>query len=322
MCVPPHTAPLTIETADWEKEKKRELRGAVCAHMRGMIAVVVMAMIIGCCGQSYLRVIQFAVDSDCSGPALSSVTTTVSSCPSSSSSSSTVCVDSKTQQCFQGGPPGVLDGHVSVVLYNQGVCGGGGLPSSVVSWRNGFCAPFENDSFMVFCYASKLSLVTFRNSSVCAGPSLFSQWKGGECHPFVTDSDTNSGLPFSASGNALFAQCTPLCFHEDSLIQHGDHLFTLHSLRDSSVDCAVPHVTIGNGLKVSTSCSSQPLRVTGDHLVFTPKGLRRAATLNVGDELFGDFGERKMCSVTKVEGEYHQRYFGLNCASGGSVVMR
>jgi len=76
--------------------------------------------------------------------------------------------------------------------------------------------------------------------------------------------------------------------------------------------CAIPHIVKSNGVKISTTCPGH-LRLTHEHLVYTPAGLVAVGTIKVGDFLFSDMNEKVLCEVTMVEEEYAQTYFGLNC---------
>ncbi len=128
-----------------------------------------------------------------------------------------------------------------------------------------------------------------------------------------------------------------MCFHESTEIVYDRTLkLTLAALEsDPSLKstCVVPHVVTASGVAVHTTCSTMPLRLTNDHLVFTSSGLRTyvltahailrwcsliaygsAVSLQKGDVLYGDMDEKQLCTVTGVTGEHNQRYFGLNCA--------
>jgi len=84
-------------------------------------------------------------------------------------------------------------------------------------------------------------------------------------------------------------------------------------------ECHVPHEVHSDGVKLITTCSAEPLRLTLDHLVFTPRGLVAAKELKQGDVVYGDEQEKTLCSIKEVQPEMGQQYFGLNCRD--SVVM-
>jgi len=73
-------------------------------------------------------------------------------------------------------------------------------------------------------------------------------------------------------------------------------------------------------LKISTRCDdAKPLRLTGEHLVYTSRGLRQASEIVLGDLLFQDMDEAQPCEVIKIEKETNQKYFALNCEE--SIVI-
>jgi hypothetical protein len=41
----------------------------------------------------------------------------------------------------------------------------------------------------------------------------------------------------------------------------------------SNPECHVPHESVTDGVKLYTTCAAEPLRLSNDHLVFTPKGI-------------------------------------------------
>jgi hypothetical protein len=113
------------------------------------------------------------------------------------------------------------------------------------------------------------------------------------------------------------------CFHDSTRITYKDgKTFSLDNLKQGRVaECRVPHIVRAtNGVRIETSCSpgsssgSNALRLTGDHLLYTLRGLRAASTIVVGDVLFGDMAESQRCQVIRVTKEdSEQLYFGLNC---------
>jgi len=110
----------------------------------------------------------------------------------------------------------------------------------------------------------------------------------------------------------------PKCFHESTQITYKGKKFSMKELEHSS-ECMIPHIVSANGVKISTTCSSKPLRLTNEHLVFTNIGVRHASTLLKGDILFSDVGQLSQCIVTEVSKEENQKYFGLNCIE--SIVL-
>lgn len=87
---------------------------------------------------------------------------------------------------------------------------------------------------------------------------------------------------------------------------------TLSNLKKADSPCFVPHIIPASGVKLTTSCSNtMPLRLSGEHLVWTPNGYVSAASLKVGDFLYDQVSAK--CEITLVESEHNQEYFGLNC---------
>lgn len=107
----------------------------------------------------------------------------------------------------------------------------------------------------------------------------------------------------------------PVCFHEDSEITYKGVAHTLASIR-SEPECHVPHEVFAKGVSIATTCSDKPLRLTDTHLVYSGRGLVKAAELKKGDTLFKDLAEKDQCKVVSVTKEAEtQKYFGLNCIS-------
>jgi hypothetical protein len=87
---------------------------------------------------------------------------------------------------------------------------------------------------------------------------------------------------------------------------------TLASLVKADSPCFVPHIIHASGVKLSTACSNtMPLRLSGEHLVWTPTGYVQADSLKVGDFLYDQ--ENNQCEINLVESELNQEYYGLNC---------
>jgi hypothetical protein len=182
-------------------------------------------------------------------------------------------------------------------------------------------------------------LVTLATST----STSFSITLGGQTLNIVKSGDTVtltntaapqcSGAATCTSGDCRSATST-VCFHESTTISYKGSTFSLANVPTN--ECRVPHVVTANGVRVETTCSNKeggtttattehgknnksPLRLTEDHLVFTSSGLRPASTLMTGDVLFADVDQKHHCTVTRIERETSQRYFGLNCLE--SVVL-
>lgn len=50
---------------------------------------------------------------------------------------------------------------------------------------------------------------------------------------------------------------------------------------EQSGECKIPHILTSDGVRITSTCSQVPLRLTDEHLVFTANGLRRA-----GEKIF------------------------------------
>jgi len=118
-------------------------------------------------------------------------------------------------------------------------------------------------------------------------------------------------IPGTPTGLSSKLVCGAVCFHEDTAIIYQGNSYTMSDLKNSHL-CAIPHIVKSNGVKISSTCPGH-LRLTHNHLVYTHDGLVAAGTIKVGDFLFSDMNEKVPCEVTKVEQEYAQTYFGLNC---------
>ena len=113
------------------------------------------------------------------------------------------------------------------------------------------------------------------------------------------------------------------CFHHDTEITLNGKLLDLAAVRKGEhLDCVIPHTIAGQGVMIKTACNAESLlRLTGDHLVFTSKGLVAASRVQAGDDLYLDMDQKLACKVIDVKDEpLPQQYFGLNCASQ-SVVL-
>jgi len=117
----------------------------------------------------------------------------------------------------------------------------------------------------------------------------------------------------ASGGNSTNYGCSYICFHNDTKITYDNKIVTLDMLKSGKVaGCVVPHVLVADGVKLTTDCAkSLPLRLTNNHLVWTPEGYLPAREFKVGDHLYKD--ESSKCKIINVEHERAQMYFGLNC---------
>ena len=123
----------------------------------------------------------------------------------------------------------------------------------------------------------------------------------------TTSSSSTTTPAGSGTGNS--------CFHETTRISYNGEKAVHIALFDMHRECAIPHKVVGNGVKIETAIGAT-LRVTPDHLVFTPTGPVAAGTLRIGSVVeTADSTTR----VTKIVQEHNQVYYGLNCLH--SVVI-
>ncbi len=136
---------------------------------------------------------------------------------------------------------------------------------------------------------------------------------------------TNDDFP-SCSGSAVrvTSGASSVCFHESTVITYKGAQYTSEQL-EKHPECRIPHHVQARGTIIETSCGTNGasgtagskaalLRLTDDHLVFTPTGLRAALDLKAGDAIFSDASSASTCQVLRVSKEMtEQPYFGLNC---------
>jgi len=181
-----------------------------------------------------------------------------------------------------------------------------GTPTSGSALLPGFCLPSGPSSSTRYNCGS----ITDYSTSDCTGTG---QTIGGAAGKSVCEPDGNGGSIYAK-------ECGTACFHEDTVIEYADEKHTLASLQKEGSVCAVPHVFSDDGVKIHTSCKGMgPLRLTGDHLVYTQKGLVVASSIVVGDFVYSDLEENNVCEVTKIQHELGETYFGLSCEE--SVVL-
>ena len=208
--------------------------------------------------------------------------------------------------------PGQFSSAIGLSVHTTSTCDNQ-FPEAIVSWANGICVSVGLDSYSAGCSYGNMYVWHFTSSNVCFGPGYYYQIREG-CTQVPPHWDN---FPLvNVTGKYLQTQCNPPCFHADSHIKSPvtGATMTLESLRKGEhPECHIPHELKADGVKLSTTCSERPLRVTNDHLIFVPTGQVEAVTLKVGDELFTDGSRQERCRVTAVEQEVAQPYFGLNC---------
>jgi len=174
------------------------------------------------------------------------------------------------------------------------------------------------------------TVVTGENKPICGAANEFGIYTSVQQElPFIqsvlagtagTPSDSTgdtSGGGGGGGGTGILA-----CFHIDSMISYkGGAPISMDALEARSIpECLVPHTITANGVRVYTDCSETPLRLSNEHLVFSlTHGLVQAHRLSVGDIVYGNVEETKLCKVLSVTSELNQKYKGLNCRE--SVVL-
>jgi len=212
--------------------------------------------------------------------------------------------------------PSVPGGSTTFTAFNDSVCsilqGFTSISSqSCFVIQNATIGPTPSSSFSSSCSGNSASTSTYTGSTTCSGTPVTSNVTGG-CTGITTLGIT---LYFQIS-------CGAACFHKDTEIIYKDEKLTLESLKQGKhPSCTVPHIYTSEGVKLVTSCSNSTLRLSTEHLVYTPRGLIEAKDVKVGDTLFQDLQETKTCQVISSEKENSptESYFGLNCEE--SVVL-
>jgi hypothetical protein len=205
-----------------------------------------------------------------------------------------VCVDnagtSSTQKtCLNNGTPNFIDFFCIPSI----TCGCGGSTTTTASTS---CTATGNSAMPR--QRSSCALGALSNIPVYTTPSTIA----------TTTSPTSSPVNNSSSS----------CFHVDTAITYKGQTFSMTDF-ETHAECRIPHHVKSDGVLIETTCSSLPLRLTHDHLVFTSIGLRAASTLRPRDILFADMEQHQLCHVVSVSKEAEQLYFGLNCLE--SIVL-
>lgn len=115
------------------------------------------------------------------------------------------------------------------------------------------------------------------------------------------------------------------CFHASTLVSYKggapQGLADFQQIHLQQQECHVPHVVkAANGVIIETSCGGT-LRVTGDHLIYSARGLVAASDLSKGDILYSDMEQSHPCPITSVKREPKEElYFGLNCLESNVIA--
>jgi photosystem II stability/assembly factor-like uncharacterized protein len=128
--------------------------------------------------------------------------------------------------------------------------------------------------------------------------------------------EPTTGSPTDAPTTGPPTDAPVTCFHEETIFRYNDAMYNVYKI---PLDCHIPHKVRSDGIKIYTTCSKSPLRVTHDHLIYTKSGLRAASTLQHQDMLYSDLKETQPCFISQITNETNQLYFGLNCKE--SVIL-
>jgi len=190
---------------------------------------------------------------------------------------------------------------VSTNTFNSSDCSG--TLVAFYSLAIGSCISTGSSSFLVTSCAAGSGCANNYNTPDCSG-TFTTQCAGN----YQSSCTASGGTSTNAHG------CIAKCFHKDTVITllKENKEMTLESLKKLDSPCHVPHIIQSNGLKFITSCpDTMPLRLSPEHLVWTPNGYVEAGSLKVGNYLYNQ--ELTSCEITKVESELNQEYYGLNC---------
>jgi len=168
------------------------------------------------------------------------------------------------------------------------------------------------------------TIAIFAPSITCAGASGTADITlstcialgGGTCSlrvsQFVPTTRTTSTSTTTTTPPPPPAPPSNTCFHRDTVITYKDRQYSLADFKNHP-ECHIPHVVSAPGIRIETS-DGFVLRLTNDHLVFTTKGLARAAALGEGEILFTSISdETKITRIKHISTESDESYFGLNC---------
>lgn len=116
------------------------------------------------------------------------------------------------------------------------------------------------------------------------------------------------------------------CFHLSTIITYKGKNYSYQQLLDGAEkECRVPHTTRCHGLKFelvdrrpdeveSAIAKRIILRLTGDHLVSTSRGMIQAQYLKTFDRVYGDLLSKTTAyTIVSITREKDEEYFGLNC---------
>lgn len=137
---------------------------------------------------------------------------------------------------------------------------------------------------------------------------------------FQRSAGTNVPSMYKCADGIMSTGCgIPLkCFHESTIISYKGKELSLKALQNQKEpECEIPHVLESQGVVIEALCEGKErkvLKVTSGHLLYTQRGLQKAADILTNDKVFADMEERKECSVISNKIDHNKsKYFGLNC---------
>ena len=151
------------------------------------------------------------------------------------------------------------------------------------------CTPTNQGSFSV----SSCSFCTYIDCASHFGQCSTLMGADGQNNIATCSSASTRTTTTPASGGGSGGGVT--CFHVDTEIMYKNTPLDLASVkRGEHAECTIPHtVSSDGGVRITTTCTSKVLRLTGNHLVYSSIGLVAARHVKAGDELFSDLDQTK-----------------------------
>lgn len=171
-------------------------------------------------------------------------------------------------------------------------------PGAIIQSVSFACSTSRNGGFNIFAYADAACSQFVR--------VYFGAFEGDSC---ISPTFNTSAF--------LTNTCNP-CFHKSTTITYNGKEVSFADLQnDAEQDCVIPHLVHSDGYELVADCNGviKSLKLTGEHLVFTQRGVLPIKEVVAGsDMVYADVEETDECnvvSVTKVKSV--DEYFGLNC---------
>jgi len=221
------------------------------------------------------------------------------------------CVCAAGYGCYSVSCVTTLPGTLSYTfdVYDTSGCPSSGLTSRA-SYSGGGCIQIEPNLYY---------------KSTCAGGQYCygGQFSDSNCLNVINSQNAKCATVYAGcyGSNGYYGRISGCgagslaCFEKETVITYEKQNMTLKSLLEKKhKECVVPHVVDNSGLKITTNCKDAlPLRLTTEHLVWTPTGFVRADSLKVGDTLTREIDSvEEKCTIQTIEIE-DSKYFGLNC---------